>query len=671
VFRIALGAVLFLDVLRRYPEVGSHYSNSGWLTNHFMLFRPMSEHLFSVYLAFSSPNEVRFLMQLHMLLCLVFMIGWRTRLVHGLLAILLVSINSRNLMLENGGFVVLTLLTAWTLFLPLGMRFSLDAVLASLRLRRENGADALNDRSDPPRPTEPVVSLAILALILQWIVIYAFNVLQKNGPEWKDGTAVYYLFHQDRVITGLAASVRDAIPLGAFKAMTYAGLAIEGLIALLLASPVRSERTRMVAWALAAALHLSIAAVVDLGPFSWAMIIMFIVLAPPSLWESMKKRFDARYPRLDAYFDRESGFWIGFLRWVKRFDVLGHVQFVPVTVSGRRGAVSEAIDDDEDEEEEGDEDDEEDDEEEEDDDDEPEDEGKAGDGGTARERVARGVPEHLVKKTFVVEWQKDGARVTGMDALFTLAKAIPLGWFLTLPLRLPGVRGFVARTLTRGARRPAELDEYFDVETLPTEPERRAPEPTPARIALSRFLATLRESAVLLLMVVSGVELLVENEIVPARLKPQEPSWMRAMIVYPRLFQGWSMFAPSPPLRDGRLVVDGVTATGRRLDPLTGEAPVFEVAPPSARRMNQMWGEFHRRVAGANLAPYMEGLKDFIRRHHEVVKRPDEKLVAFEAWYVTEEIPAPGGKKKPPERRMLFSDGVMPGSAPLGPRREP
>jgi hypothetical protein len=97
-FRIALGALMFFDVLRRYPEIPFHYSNTGWLTNHFALFRPMSEHLLSVYLAFSSPNEVRFLMQLHMLCCILFAIGWRTRLMHALLVILVISINSRNIM---------------------------------------------------------------------------------------------------------------------------------------------------------------------------------------------------------------------------------------------------------------------------------------------------------------------------------------------------------------------------------------------------------------------------------------------------------------------------------------------------------------------------------------------------------------------------------------------
>ncbi len=675
-FRIALGALMFFDVLRRYPEVPSHYSNSGWLSNHFMLFRPMSEHLFSVYLAFSSPNEVRFLMELHMLLCVLFIIGWRTRLMHVLCVILLVSINSRNIMVENGGNVVLTLLAVWTMFLPLGLRFSVDALRESLRLRRENGAGALNDRGDPPRPTEPVVSLAVTALILQWVVIYALNVAHKVGPEWKDGTAVYYLFHQDRVITGFAAAIRDGIPLGLYKVFTYSALAIEALIALLLASPFRSERTRMLAWALAAALHLSIAATVDLGPFSWAMVIMFIVLVPASSWAALAKRFDARYPRYELYFDGASGFWISFCRYVKRFDVLDHVRFVPVTVSSKARAAS-PEDEDEDDDEEEDEEDEEGDEAADADAKKDETDERKPDAAVRAPAPANDASEleRLVARDLVVASAAGGERFIGMAALYALGRAIPFGFLLTLPLRIPGIHGAVARRLSRAARYAPDYDEWFELEALPKQPEERAPEPTPARLGLARVLATLRESAVVLLIVVAGVQVLVENPGVPSWLTPgRSPNWMRAMVVYPRMFQGWSMFAPSPALFDSRLVVDGVTASGRHLDPLTGEEPVFEVAPPSARRMNQIWGEFHRRVGDKRFDVYMEGLKDFIRRHHDVVKRPEEKLVAFEAWVVTEAIPAPGAKKAPPNRRLLFSDGVMPqapGQPPLGPLRQP
>jgi hypothetical protein len=678
-FRVALGALILFDVARRYPEVETHFSNTGWLTNHFMLFRPMSDHLLSVYLAFSSPNEVRFLMQLHMLLCIVFMAGWHTRLVHVLLAILVVSINSRNIMLENGGTVVLGLLTIWTAFLPLGQRYSVDAVLGSLRLRRENNAASLNDRHDPPRTKAPVVSLAVFALLAQWTLIYALNVAHKNGSEWKDGTAVYYLFAQDRVITGFAWWLRDLIPLGGYKALTYAALAIEAAVVVLLVLPVASGRARLAAWALAAALHLSLATVVDLGPFSWAMLIAFIVFVPPNTLDALAKRLRRRYPRFRLYFHRSSGFWISLCRVVKRFDVLGHVQFVPVTVPVRLAAERARKRKDDDVDEEDEEEEEDDDESDEDEDDaKDQDEGKGGDGAVVKaahlERTEPSELKRLVSRHLLVE-SEDGKRVMGMPGVFALASAIPGGLLLTLPLRMPGIHGFVERRLARAARRPREFDRYFEVELLANEPERHAPEPSPARFAFQRALATLRESLVVLFIVACGYQALVENSVLPAALhRRREPVLLRALVVYPRMLQGWSMFAPSPALSDGRLVVDGVTADGRRLDPLTGSAPVFEVAPPSARRMNQLWGEFHRRVGDRRFEPYLEGIKDFIRRHHEVFGRPEQRLTAFEAWYVTETIPPPGAKKKQPERRRLFSEGIMPeaaGQQPVGPVREP
>jgi hypothetical protein len=459
------------------------------------------------------------------------------------------------------------------------------------------------------------------------------------------------------VISGFAESIRGSFSLGAYKALTYSGLAIEALVALLLVLPVWTARARMLAWALAAALHLSIALVVDLGPFSWAMIIMFIALVPASVWDGLSRRFEGRFPRFDLYFRDASGFWIEFCRVVKRFDVLDHVRFVPVSVPERSEAAPPEARDEED-------DDEDEDEDEEDD----RDEGKSGDGGSAKVSAdSSNELEHLVSKTLVVEAAKGGERFTGLRALFALATAVPGGTLLTLPLRLPGVRGLVDRRLARAARHAANVDAWFEVEGLPKQPERRAPLPTPARRAVRRLVAGMREGTVSLLMVACGLQVSVENPAVPAALEPrQQPAFMRAMVVYPRMFQGWSMFAPSPATTDGRLVIDGVTADGRRLDPLTGEPPVFAVAPPSARRMNQIWGEFHRRVGDRRFEPYLEGLEDFIRRHHDVVKRPKDRLTAFEGWYVTETIPPPGGRKKPPERRLLFSEGVMPEGQGVG-----
>ncbi len=114
-----------------------------------MLFRPMSSHLFSVYLAASTPGEVKVFFAIHLLVYLLFIVGYRTRLMHVLSLVLLVSVNSRNIAVENGGWVVLILLTTWSVFLPLDRRFSIDSLRASLKARRE-GTEARLERSRLP-----------------------------------------------------------------------------------------------------------------------------------------------------------------------------------------------------------------------------------------------------------------------------------------------------------------------------------------------------------------------------------------------------------------------------------------------------------------------------------------------------------------------------------------
>lgn len=642
-FRIALGILLFVDVARRWPDLEAHYSNLGWLSNHFALFRPMSSHLFSVYLAFSTPGEVKALMLFHLLVCFLLTIGWHTRLMHVLAAILLVSINSRNIMLENGGWVVLTLLTVWTMFLPLGRRFSVDSLIASFRERKETTVEALNDRSRPVRETSPVVSLAIVALIAQWVVIYYFNVVHKTGREWRDGSAVYYFFEQDRMVTTLGGWLRDLMPVGLFRVMTFSALVIESAIAILLASPFRTPWARMIAWALCAALHLSIDAVVQLGPFSWAMVTAFWLLIPMEAWRTLGPRLARRFPRRVLAINPESGFWLRFGAVVKRFDVLDHIEFRAVTPQ-RAPAAGEAtgpMDEDEEEEE--------------------NEEGEEPDSN--RSPTRRALTESpsddaiagAAAETLVVIDPVSQRVHRGRAALLRLGDAIPFGFFLLLPARLPVLASWIDRRLARAARKSEQADAYFELERVPGAPEPLPPEPTPARRTLRGGLAGLREAAVLLLIVSCGSQVLIENRAVPKWLKPeQRPEWMTAIVVYPRLFQGWSMFAPSPPSDDGRIVVEGVTKDGRRLDPLTGEAPNFEVQPQGGYHMNQIWGDFHRRIAEQRFEAYHEGVREMLRNFHQITGRPADELKSFEVYFVSEQIPRPGGVRAPAQKKRLF-----------------
>ncbi len=587
-FRVALGALLCVDVARRIPDLALHYANSGWLTNHFALFRPMSNHLFSVYLAFSSLEEVRVLVTLHLVVNLLLLVGYQTRWMHALAALLITSLNSRAILIENPGWLVLNLLTVWSLFLPLGQRFSVDAFLTSWRRRREGSLAALNDRDPPSRARAPVVSLAVTALAAQLAVIYVFDTLQKTGPPWKEGTAVYYLLQQTRGVTDFGAAIAGDLPLALSRWLTWSVLAVQAAIALLLVSPAASGWCRAMAFALAAVLHGSMAAVLQLWPYSAAMLIAFVALIPPEPWQKLRDGLARRAARRIVHVDPRSQVSLTLARIVKRLDALGKVRFLE------------------------------------------------------REGLA----------TFVVA-EEGGERVfEGIDGVIALCDALVVPGAALLWLKLPGARQLGDWALRRLHVRSSPLalagiDEVAD-------------DPSPARLLLRKLGFYAGQLAVLGLAVVAATQVLIDNPIIPPSFKPLgRPAWMEAVAVYPRLLQNWSLFAPAPPADETWLVVDGRTADGRALDPLTGREPCLEAHSKCVPRKTRTWADFDRRIVEPRFKVYVEGVRHLLLNHHLVTGRPKDRLVAFDLWVVRTEIPPPGVERRSTERRKILSHGTV------------
>ncbi|HMJ14377.1 MAG TPA: HTTM domain-containing protein [Polyangiaceae bacterium] len=611
-FRIALGTLLFWDVWRRAPDLVPHYTNAGWFTNHYALFRPMSDHFFSLYAAFGPPGEVKVLFALHLLVNLALIVGWHTRVAQVLAAVLITSLNSRAILLENGGWVVVNLITVWSVFLPLGERFSLDALRSSLRKYRDVSPAALNDVTFVSRTSAPVVSLAVAALILQWGIIYYFNVVHKRGEPWQDGTAVYYFLHLDRMLTPLGSYVREWLPLGAIKLMTWSTLVIEASVAVLILLPFSTDITRMIAWALVCMLHLSIDLLVQLGPFSWVMTILFFSMTPARFWGWLGRRGQARKPERRLLYDAEDGASIALCRLLRRADGYGRVQFVPL------GAADASVTE---------------------------------HGTEPAERLA------LAHRTLVVTDAGGAERWSGAIALVRLADALPLG-FLARILAVPGVRNVADGLIGFLLKRRQRLSARLQLADLARASDERPSEPSGAE----RFWARLRSyfvfACVSLLLIAGTSQIFVENNVL-GLVPYKRAAWIDAVIVYPRLFQGWSMFAPQPPTDDGHLVVDGRTANGEKFDPLTGREPDFAVYAERGFRLNQIWGDFHNRVREERFSAYWPGVEDYLLRHHELTGRTEEKLSAFDVWWVYKVVSPPGEPPGLPQRRKLFSHGVV------------
>jgi hypothetical protein len=207
-----------------------------------------------------------------------------------------------------------------TSLLPLGRRFSVDSLIGSLRDHSESRVEQLERREFRQWLCRPVVSLAVLGLLLQFAVIYLFNVLHKTGSAWKDGSAVHYALCDDRMVTAAGVWAREFLPYPVLQQLTWGTLWIEAAAVVLILTPVFSRPLRMLAVVLLSALHLGFGLFLQLGAFSYVMMSFFPILIPGAYWDRWEVWRRRRGPRLRVSIDPSDRAAFQFARIIARLD---------------------------------------------------------------------------------------------------------------------------------------------------------------------------------------------------------------------------------------------------------------------------------------------------------------------------------------------------------------
>jgi len=589
VFRIAHGFLLTADCLRHWNEARWFYSNEGVLSNHYHLYRPSSGYNFSIYHAFGSLPEVHVAFALSTLVYFLYCIGWHARIFSVLSFVLVTSMDNRLVMVENGGYVVVNLITCYAMFLPTDRRFSVDAWRRSLRERKEATTAELNERYRSPREIDPYISAIVLLAVLNLAVVYFFNVINKSGRTWRTGDTVHYVLHLDRMVTGIAVFFREHLPYPVTKILTWAVLSLEGVLVPLILAPYARRVTRPIALVGIWILHGTFGLMMRLGPFSWFLMGWSLLLIAPENWDSLERWYRRRAePRVVVY-DRSSPLAFNLARVLARLDGLKLLSF---------------------EESEG------------------------------EELLAARDPD--TKKTF-----------TGSEALREILRALPGGKYL----------GPVVNVLTLGlmgpifhfiSRRRAAVARFFGL-TIPPGGREENPEPAPLGQAIGRARGYAREALIVYLGLCAFWQALAENKNVPpVRESKRVPAWvkslveqpkfMQATIQYPRIFQGWGMFAPNPITDDGSLSVDAVTIDGRRVDPFTGKEPDLDLTDARGLGLGQIRQDYFNRIRLDRNKVFRQGLREYLLRWHLETGRPEDELVAFDVYWVRDQCPKPGDK---------------------------
>ncbi|MEU4625936.1 HTTM domain-containing protein [Actinoplanes sp. NPDC023801] len=198
VMRIGFGLLYTIMLVREFPYRHQIWGpESPWSPD--LARRMFDEYgLFSVLNLSDDPRYFEACYAFALITAVVFMLGWRTRVVSLVFALVMFSFYSRGVFMTDGGDNLAVLMSVYLCFTACGRVWSLDA-------RRHRRHD---DGSRPEKPggirilrrfTVTVMhNCALVVMMAQMCVLYGAAGLYKvQGNLWNDGTALHYVLKTD------------------------------------------------------------------------------------------------------------------------------------------------------------------------------------------------------------------------------------------------------------------------------------------------------------------------------------------------------------------------------------------------------------------------------------------------------------------------------------------
>ena len=611
--RIALGVALLWDLVLRAPQLTLFYSNAGLLPNHTVLWQPTVPRLFSLFFMVSLPHEAALAFFACGFCFAALAVGYRTRLFQALSLLATLSLHNRVIFVEGEGSVALGALCLWTLFLPLGRRFSVDAVRTSMRTRPDHVAADLDPGRALPVADAPVVSVAVAGLRLQLAGMLILWFTHRSGAAWRDGTALHFLLHQDRAMTWLGLWAREHLSPSLLAALGrligVAPLAIGGLLLL----PVPGGWGRRLALAGLVVWVGLVTALVNLGNWGVALLAYGPFLLAPRDWDALvaraRRRDQARPATRLVFYDGDCGICFFTARVLRRLDRLGRLW--PL-----------ANDD------------------------------------LASFPPGLSLDPALLERTVLVVDPASGRRWTRAAAFAEVARRLPGGWPLALLMRLPGLREIADLVYDRVAINRSRISAWFGLAACGIPARAPQAEPSAPLAATSsdawfcRGLRWLRGKRGALRELLAALALLALAGDAAAR----NPPWIDTLVGYTGLHQRWTLWAPEPPRTDRFVFVDAQTADGRHVDPFNAagsrrsELPVTAIPPRLGE--SALFAEYARQIP--ERAVYHQAFLEWLLRYPERTGDARDKIVAFDATVIDDDSPPPGETAARNARARVF-----------------
>ncbi|MEV7343885.1 HTTM domain-containing protein [Streptomyces sp. NPDC093544] len=291
VLRIGYGFLYLVFLLREFPNRDEIWGpGSPWTPE---LARQLFDQTGWASILTLSDNRAYFeaCYVLALITSVLFLLGWRTRVVSVVFAVVVASFHARAIFMTDGGDNLILLMGVYLVFTACGRRWSLDARRTRLRssevrpVHTPMGQGAAELRRSRHTLTAVLHNCGMFVIAAQVCFLYGAAGLYKvQGGSWGNGTALHYVLNLDLFRPwpelSLMADEHDAL------------IAIACYLTVLLqvAFPfVLFGRLKYPVLTMLLGMHLGIAVLMGLPLFSGAMIIADAVFLPDRFYRSLER----------------------------------------------------------------------------------------------------------------------------------------------------------------------------------------------------------------------------------------------------------------------------------------------------------------------------------------------------------------------------------------------
>lgn len=325
-FRILLSLLLLSDLFLRSLDMATFYTDSGVLTRRLWIEITHRWH-WSIHSASGELWWQIVLFSLAAVAALALLFGYRSKLAALVSFVLLASLVNRNGLILQGGDQLLVIMAFWSLFLPLGAHYSVDAAMQPMFNEQPN--TVLFDSST----LQSYFSMATIAIIFQILYLYFFTALLKTGDAWVSRfDAAYYAVSLQHFATPIGHWISQFPTF--LKFATVCVLSIEYLGPLLVLCPFFWPWLRIGGLLLLASLHAAFLLMLHIGLFPLIDFMALSLLIPGAVWararqsDVFKKKREYR-EGIRLYFDEDCGFCLKMCLLLRMFLLPSAVQILP------------------------------------------------------------------------------------------------------------------------------------------------------------------------------------------------------------------------------------------------------------------------------------------------------------------------------------------------------